>query len=122
MLPPRPPLSRLLCSWAASDVYRVQAVACRDGVAGLTELIPGGLRWVAEFSTRPGGTSTVVIPFNRLTPSVRATPVGLPLRFDASAVTRLQILHSKFGDLGGRNPGFRPGDLHLLIRSIQAVV
>ena len=98
------------------------AVACRDGVAGLTELIPGGLRWVAEFSTRPNGTSVVVIPFNRLTPSVRATPVGLPVRFDASGVTRLQILHSKFGDMGGRNPGFRPGELQLLIRSIRAVV
>jgi hypothetical protein len=96
------------------------AMACRDGVAGLTELIPGGLRWVAEFSTRPSGTSTVVIPFNRLTPSVRATPVGLP--FDPSGVTRLQILHSKFGDMGGRNPGFRPGELQLLIRSIRAVV
>ena len=98
------------------------AVACSDGVAELTELIPGGLRWVAEFSTRPQGTSVVVIPFNRLTPSVRATPVGLPLRFDPSQITRLQILHSKFGDLGGRNPGFRPGDLQLLLRSIAAVV
>jgi hypothetical protein len=98
------------------------AIACRDGLAGLTELIPGGLRWVAEFSTRPNGTSVVVIPFNRLTPSVRATPVGLPVRFDAAGVTRLQILHSKFGDMGGRNPGFRPGELQLLIRSIRAVV
>ena len=98
------------------------AVACRDGVAGLTELIPGGLRWVAEFSTRPVGTSVVVIPFSRLTPSVRATPVGLPVRFDPAGVTRLQILHSKFGDMGGRNPGFRPGELQLLIRSIRAVV
>ena len=33
------------------------ALACRDGVAGLTELIPGGLRWVSEFSTRSQGTS-----------------------------------------------------------------
>jgi hypothetical protein len=98
------------------------AIACRDGLAGLTELIPGGLRWVAEFSTRPIGTSVVVIPFSRLTPSVRATPVGLPVRFDAAGVTRLQILHSKFGDMGGRNPGFRPGELQLLIRSIRAVV
>lgn len=97
------------------------AMACRDGVAGLTELIPGGLRWVAEFSTQSSGTSVVTIPFNRLTASVRATPVGLPLRFDAAGVTRLQILHSKFGDIGGRNPGFRPGDLRLLVRSIQAV-
>jgi hypothetical protein len=97
------------------------AVACRDGVAGLTELIPGGLRWVAEFSTQSGGTSVVTIPFNRLTPSVRATPLGLPLRFDAAGITRLQILHSKFGDIGGRNPGFRPGPLRLLVRSIRAV-
>ena len=98
------------------------AIACRDGMAGLTELIPGGLRWVAEFSTRPAGTSMVAIPFNRLTPSVRATPVGLPVRFDPAGVTRLQVLHSKFGDMGGRNPGFRPGELQLLIRSIRAVV
>jgi hypothetical protein len=63
----------------------------------------------------------VTIPFNRLTPSVRATPVGLPLRFDAAGITRLQILHSKFGDIGGRNPGFRPGPLRLLVRSIRAV-
>jgi hypothetical protein len=97
------------------------ALACRDGVAGLTELIPGGLRWVAEFSTQASGTSEVTIPFSRLTPSVRATPVGLPLRFDAAQVTRLQVLHSKFGDIGGRNPGFRPGPLRLLIRSIHAV-
>ena len=97
------------------------ALACRDGVAGLTELIPGGLRWVAEFSTLASGTTRVTIPFSRLTPSVRATPVGLPLRFDASGVTRLQVLHSKFGDIGGRNPGFRPGELRLLIRSIRAL-
>ena len=97
------------------------ALACRDGLAGLTELIPGGLRWVAEFSTQASGTSVVTIPFNRLTPSVRATPVGLPLRFDAAGITRVQILHSKFGDIGGRNPGFRPGPLRLLIRSIRAV-
>jgi len=98
------------------------ALACRDGMAGLTELIPGGLRWVSEFSTRSQGTSSVVIPLSRLTPSVRATPVGMPVRFDPARITRLQILHSKFGDMGGRNPGFRPGELRLLIRSIRAVV
>ena len=48
--------------------------------------------------------------------------MGLPVRFDPAGVTRLQILHSKFGDMGGRNPGFRPGELQLLIRSIRAVV
>jgi hypothetical protein len=92
-------------------------------VAGLTELIPGGLRWVAEFSTQATGPSVVTIPFNRLTPSVRATPVGLPLlRFDPQQITRIQILHSKFGDAGAPNPWFRPGKLRLVIRSIQAVI
>jgi len=99
------------------------AIACRDGLGGLTELVPGGLRWVAEFSTQPGGRTVVTIPFNRLTPSVRATPVGLPLlRFDPQQITRFQILHSKFGDAGAPNPGFRPGELRVLIRSIQAVI
>ena len=76
---------------------------------------------MAEFSTLASGTTRVTIPFSRLTPSVRATPVGLPLRFDAAGVTRLQVLHSKFGDIGGRNPGFRPGELRLLIRSPNSI-
>ena len=101
------------------------AVACADGVAGLTELIPGGLRWVAEFAA-PEGLCEVEIPFEQLRASVRAKPVdslplGLPLRFDASRITRLQILHSRFGDDGGANPGFRAGPLHLELRAIDAV-
>ena len=39
------------------------AIACSDGLAGLTELIPGGLRWVAEFDTAapraPGSSRTI---------------------------------------------------------------
>jgi hypothetical protein len=102
------------------------AVACGDGVGGLTELIPGGLRWVAEFATEAEHPSKVRIPFDRLGASVRARPIdslplGLPLRFDASRITRLQILHSKFGDDGGENPGFRPGPLHLELHAIHAV-
>lgn len=102
------------------------AIACADGLAGLTELIPGGLRWVAEFATNASGVSLITVPFNRLTPSVRAKPVqglplGAPLRFDPSRITRLQLLHSKFGDAGGLNPGFRPGPLRLGIRAIRAV-
>lgn len=98
------------------------AIACADGVAGLTEMIPGGLRWVSEFDTQPSGTTLVTIPFQSLIPSVRAKPVGFPLlRFDAARITRIQLLHSKFGDDGGLNPGFRPGELRILIRSIRAV-
>ena len=35
------------------------AVACSDGVLGLTELIPGGLRWVAPIHTQAEGTTVV---------------------------------------------------------------
>jgi hypothetical protein len=97
------------------------AVACADRVGGLTELIPGGLRWVAEFDTAPEGMTTVELPFDRLHPSVRARPLNLPLRFDACRITRLQVLHSKFGEDGRANPGFRPGPLRLGITAIRAV-
>ena len=98
------------------------AIACADRITGAAELIPGGLRWVAEFDAESTGTSRVVIPFQRLTPSVRARPLGFPLRFDPYRIKRLQLLHSKFNDSGGLNPGFRPGALRLLLRSIHAVI
>jgi hypothetical protein len=97
------------------------AVACADGLAGLTELIPGGVRWVSEFDTNPTGPSLVTLPLDQLKPSVRAKPLGVPVRFDCSRITRLQVLHSKFGDAGGLNPGFRPGPLRLAIRAIRAL-
>jgi hypothetical protein len=102
------------------------AVACGDGVGGLTEMIPGGLRWVHEFATAAEGLSSVRIGFDQLIPSVRAKPIdglplGLPLRFDAGRINRLQLLHSRFGDQGGANPGFRPGPLHLELLAIHAV-
>jgi hypothetical protein len=103
------------------------AVACADGVAGLTELIPGGLRWVHEFATEAEGFSAVRIGFDQLTASVRAQPIeklpmGLPLRFDAARITRLQLLHSKFDDAGGLNPGFRPGPIELELQAIRALI
>jgi hypothetical protein len=102
------------------------ALACNDGVAGLTNLMPGGLRWVSEFATHAEGYTTVTLPFADLTPSVRAQPVqSLPLgyvpRFDPSRITRLQLLHSKFDDQGGLNQGFRPGPIHLVLRQIRSV-
>lgn len=102
------------------------AVACSDGVGGLTNLIPGGLRWVTEFGTDPQGFTTIAVPFAALSASVRAQPVqALPLgyvpRFDPSRITRLQLLHSKFDDRGGLNQGFRPGPIQLVLRRITAV-
>ena len=96
------------------------AVACRDGVFGLTELIPGGLRWVTTVATESTGTTVVEIPFDHLQPVVRAKPVSLPVRFDPACVTRLQLLHSRFGDDGEPNPGYRDGAIKMLIRSIEA--
>lgn len=103
------------------------AVACADGVAGLTEMIPGGLRWVHEWATAEEGFTSVRVGFDQLIPSVRAKPIGglplgLPLRFDPSRINRLQLLHSRFSDQGGVNPGFRAGPLHLELASIHAVV
>ena len=34
---------------------------------------------------------------------------------------RIQVLHSKFGDAGDLNPGFRAGSIRVLIRSIRAL-
>jgi hypothetical protein len=113
--------------WLQGEGRRFKlALACADGVAGLTELIPGGLRWVREFGTEPEGLSRVSIRFAELTPSVRAKPIeglplGLPLRFDPARITRLQLLHSRFGDDGGPNPGFRAGPIHLQIQRIDAL-
>ena len=97
------------------------ALGCRDGALGLTELIPGGLRWVVDVATAKEGVTRITVPFAELRPTVRAKPVGLPLRFDASGITRIQVLHSKFSDAGDLNPGFRPGPIRLLIRSIRAL-
>jgi hypothetical protein len=102
------------------------AIACADGLAGLTELIPGGLRWVLEFATSEQGLSEVDIPFSDLKPSLRAQPMrnlpfGRPLHFDPARISRLQLLHSRFGDDGGPNPGFRPGPFRLELLSIHAL-
>lgn len=102
------------------------ALACADGVAGLTELIPGGLRWVQEFGTNNEGATRVAIRFADLIPSVRARPLeglpfGIPLRFNPSCITRLQLLHSRFGDDGGANPGFRAGPIHVEILAVDAL-
>jgi Complex I intermediate-associated protein 30 (CIA30) len=100
--------------------YKV-AIALADLPGRLAAVLPGGLRWVADFDTRTSGPTQVVIPFNSLRPTVRANPVSLPLRFDPSRIAQIQLLHSRFSDDGGENPGFRPGPLRLLLRRIGTV-
>jgi len=97
------------------------AVACEDDLLGLTEFIPGGLRWIKSFSTKKFGTTNVQIPFGSLKPSVRANKVRFPFKFRPSKIKRLQILHSKFGDDGLMNNEFKQGPIKVLIKSISVI-
>ena len=121
----RPPLDLAAASALALELngdgrrYKL-AVAVADLAGQLGEMIPGGLRWVSDFDTTATGTTRVVIPFSELRPVVRANPVSLPLRFDPARVSRLQILHSRFADDGGENPGFRAGPLRLQIERVRS--
>ena len=95
------------------------AVACQDDFLGLTEFIPGGLRWIKSFPTKKFGTTVMRIPFNDLNPSIRANKVNFPLKFKSSKIKRFQLLHSKFGDYGSLNDNFIPGAIRVLIKSIS---
>ena len=95
------------------------AVACEDAFLGLTEFIPGGLRWIKSFPTKKFGITKIQIPFNSLSPSVRANKVRFPFKFKPSKIKRLQILHSKFGDDGLLNDGFKSGPIKILLKSIS---
>lgn len=101
------------------------AVACGDGMAGLTELIPGGLRWVIGFTTEPDRRQRLPLRFDQLRASIRARPVdrlplSLPLSFDPARIQRFQVLHSRFGDDGEPNPGFRAGPLRFKLHSVES--
>jgi len=97
------------------------AVACEDDLLGLTEFIPGGLRWIKSFPTKKFGTTIVQIPFSELKPSVRANKVRFPFKFKSSKIKRLQLLHSKFGDDGILNNKFKEGSIKVLIKSISVI-
>ncbi len=97
------------------------AVACEDNLLGLTEFIPGGLRWIKSFPTKKFGTTNIQIPFDSLKPSIRANKVSFPFKFQPSKIKRLQLLHSKFGDDGLLNNEFKSGSIKILIKSISVI-
>ena len=97
------------------------AVACEDDLLGLTEFIPGGLRWIKSFPTKKFGTTNVQITFSSLKPSVRANKVHFPFKFKPNKIKRLQLLHSKFGDDGLLNNEFKQGSIKVLIKSISVI-
>ena len=96
------------------------AIACEKKTLSLSNLLKGDIRWVASLPTKKEGVSRIRIPFKDLEPARRAKPVRLPLRFDASCISRFQLLHSKFGQPGKMNSGFSSGPIKLLIKSISA--
>ena len=95
------------------------AIACQDEIFGLTEFIPGGLRWIKSFSTKKFGNTIVTISFDDLKPSIRANKVNFPFKFKPSKIKRIQLLHSKFGDEGNLNENFKPGSIKILLKSIS---
>tara|TARA_B100000212_G_C27351385_1_gene523802 strand:+ start:1015 stop:1563 length:549 start_codon:yes stop_codon:yes gene_type:complete len=95
------------------------AVSCQDEIFGLTEFIPGGLKWIKSFQTNKFGNTTVRLSFKDLRPSIRANKVNFPFKFNASKIKRLQILHSRFGDEGSINKNFKPGSIKILLKSIS---
>ena len=97
------------------------AVASQDKLFGLTEFIPGGLRWIKSFPTNQFGTTSILIPFCDLKPTIRANKVKFPFQFQPSKVKRLQLLHSKFGDDGLLNKNFKSGSIKVLIKSISVL-
>ena len=101
------------------------AIACGDGMAGLTELIPGGLRWVIGFASESGRRQRLPLRFDQLRASIRAQPLdrlplGLPLCFDPARILRFQVLHSRFGDDGEPNSGFRAGPLRFQLHAVES--
>ena len=98
-------------------------VSCKYGIIGLTELFldrsPGGLRWVVEIETKRFGTTIVKVPFQDLEPTILAKKISIPVKFKPNSISQFQILHSKFGRPGELNPGFKPGKINFLIKSIS---
>ena len=97
-------------------------VSCKYGILGIKEFFldksPGGLRWVAEIDTKRFGTTTLRVPFKNLEPTVLAKKISSPIKFKSDSVSQFQVLHSKFGKPGELNPGFKPGKINFVLKSI----
>ena len=97
------------------------ALYCDVNFIGLNEVFFAGLHWVAELQTITSGTTVIEIPFDKFEPTIRAKRIPIPLKLNLNAITQLQLLHSKFGQPGELNPGFRPGKIKILLHSISGL-
>ena len=98
-------------------------VSCKYGILSIKEFFldrsPGGLRWVSEIKTKRFGTTIIKVPFESLKPTVLAKKISLPIKFKPDSICQFQLLHSKFGQPGELNPGFRPGRINFRLQSIS---
>ena len=94
-------------------------VSCEDDRLGVVNFFRSRVRWIVSIPTNKQGTTVFKIPFSFLEPAIRAKPVKFPVTFDPSSINQFQLLHSKFGQPGKANPGFRAGSIRILLRSLN---
>lgn len=78
--------------------------------------------YTASFNTTKGGWQSVKVPFSSLKPVFRARTVTDAPPFDASNITSLQLMFSKFEYDGILNPTFTEGPFELPFSSIRAYI
>ncbi|KAL6629639.1 hypothetical protein ACP70R_029404 [Stipagrostis hirtigluma subsp. patula] len=78
--------------------------------------------YTASFDTTKGEWQSVKIPFSSLRPIFRARTMTDAAPFDASNITSLQLMFSKFEYDGKLNPTFTEGPFELPFSSIRAYI
>ncbi|XP_052145106.1 protein HIGH CHLOROPHYLL FLUORESCENCE PHENOTYPE 173, chloroplastic [Oryza glaberrima] len=78
--------------------------------------------YIASFDTTKGEWQSVKLPFSSLNPVFRARTMPDAAPFDASNVTSLQLMFSKFEYDGKLNPTFTEGPFELPFSSIRAYI
>ncbi len=96
------------------------AITCKKPSFGIDNFLGSKVRWVSSVPTNKSGLTIIKIPFSSLEPAIRAKPVNWPIKFNPSSITQFQLLHSKFGQPGKLNPGFKSGLIKIRLRSINA--
>ncbi len=79
-----------------------------------------GVGYTSSFDTLPSTWQSIKIPFSSLVPVFRAKTQTDAAPFDASRVTSIQLMLSKFEYDGRLNPTFREGKFELPVEKIEA--
>ena len=74
---------------------------------------------MGEIETKRYGTTNIKVPFESLEPTILAKKISIAIKFKLDSISQFQLLHSKFGRPGELNPGFKPGKINFILRSIS---